>query len=270
MNYHSYRVFVLHRWSSKCGLSILCRHWSFEWIIQWNNTRELWRWDCYSFLNLSLVNTSIHISFRSEHRWVPIPLHWCCLHHCNCTLATCSRGNTTVQAPSGVPAGLGQLVGDPPVLVLHDIHICVCNSLPLCLQLAVADRCCSGIPELDWTYIISSKMACDRSLYSDVHQYYPVFSEDCISCFVAGDCICSGILHAVLWTWWGGKYMLHIWTIRVQLIVMIIMNESYKILLGVFFCMTVATVSHCETSWTAIQCQMQYGILSLTGVTTAN
>ena len=103
-----------------------------------------------------------------------------------------------MQPSTGVPAGLGQLVGDPPVPLLHDIHICICNSLPLCLQLAVAIWNCRCIPELDWTYIISSKMACNRSLYSDVHKYYPIFSEDCISCFVAGDCICPGILHAVL------------------------------------------------------------------------
>ena len=74
-----------------------------------------------------------------------------------------------MQASTGVPAGLGQLVGDPSVPLLHDIHFCICNSLPLCLQLAVADWCCHYIPELDWTCIISSKMACDRSLYSDVH-----------------------------------------------------------------------------------------------------
>ena len=103
-----------------------------------------------------------------------------------------------MQAPTGVPAGLGQLVGDPTVPVLHDIHFCVCNSLPLCLQLAVATWNCHCFPRVDWTNIISTKMACDRDLCSDVHKYYPVFSEDCISCFVAGDCICSGILHAVL------------------------------------------------------------------------
>ena len=103
-----------------------------------------------------------------------------------------------MQASIGVPAGLGQLVGDPPIPVLHDIHICVCHPLPLCLPLAVANWGCSCIPELDWTSIISSKMACDRSLHSHVHKYYPIISEDRISCFVAGDCICSGILHAVL------------------------------------------------------------------------
>ena len=103
-----------------------------------------------------------------------------------------------MQASTGIHAGLGQLVGDPPVPVLHNIHICVCNSLPLCLQLAVANRSCCCISELDWTNIISSKMACDRGLHSDVHKYCPIFSEDCISCFVADDCICSGILHAVL------------------------------------------------------------------------
>ena len=103
-----------------------------------------------------------------------------------------------MQTPTGVPAGLGQLVGDSPVPVLHNIHICVCNPLPLHLQLAVANRGGSCIPELDWTNIFSSKMACDRSLHSDVHKYYPIFSEDRISCFVAGDCICSGILHVVL------------------------------------------------------------------------
>ena len=105
-----------------------------------------------------------------------------------------------MQAPTRIPSGLGQLVGDPSVPELNDIHICVCNPLPLCLQLAVADWCCICIPELDWAYIIYSKMACDRSLHSDVHKHYPVFSEDCFSCFVAGDCICSGILHAVLRT----------------------------------------------------------------------
>ena len=103
-----------------------------------------------------------------------------------------------MQAPTGVPAGLGQLVGDVSVPVLHNIHSCVCNPLLLCLQLAVANWGCSCIPELDWTNIISSKMACDWSLHSDVHKYYPIISEDCISCLVAGDCICSGILHAVL------------------------------------------------------------------------
>ena len=103
-----------------------------------------------------------------------------------------------MQPPTGVPAGLGQLVGDVSVPVLYNIHICFCNPLPLCLQLAVASWGCSCIPQLDWTYIISSKMACDRSLHSDVHKYYPIISEDRISCFVAGDCICSGILHAVL------------------------------------------------------------------------
>ena len=103
-----------------------------------------------------------------------------------------------MQAPSGIPAGLGQLVGDSPVPVLSNIHICFCNPLPLRLQLAVANRSCSSIPELDWTNIISPKMACDRDLCSDVHKYYPVFPEDCISCFVAGDCICPGILHAIL------------------------------------------------------------------------
>ena len=103
-----------------------------------------------------------------------------------------------MQTPTGVPAGLGQLVGDSPVPVLHNIHICVCNPLPLRLQLAVANRSGVCIPGLDWTNIISTKMACDRDLCSDVHKYYSVFSEDCISRFVAGDCICSGILHAVL------------------------------------------------------------------------
>ena len=80
-----------------------------------------------------------------------------------------------MQAPSGIPAGLGQLVGDPPVPVLHNIHSCVCNPLPLRLQLAVANRSGSCIPELDWAYIFSSKMACDRDLCSDVYKHYSVF-----------------------------------------------------------------------------------------------
>ena len=103
-----------------------------------------------------------------------------------------------MQPPTGVPAGLGQLVGDVSVPVLYSIHICFCNPLPLCLQLAVADWSGSCIPGLDWTNIISPKMACDGNLHSDVHKYYTIISEDCISCLVAGDCICSGILHAVL------------------------------------------------------------------------
>ena len=103
-----------------------------------------------------------------------------------------------MQAPSGVPAGLGQLVGDSTVYVLHNIHICVCNPLPLRLQLAMANWCDLRFLRVDWTNIISAKVACDRDLCSDVHKYYPVFSEDNISCFVAGDCICFGILHAVL------------------------------------------------------------------------
>ena len=103
-----------------------------------------------------------------------------------------------MQASNGVPAGLGQLVGDPTVPVLHNIYICVCNSLCLCLQLAMANRSGSSIPRMDWTNIVSAKMACDRDLCSDVHKYYSVFPEDHISRFVAGDRICLGILHAVL------------------------------------------------------------------------
>ena len=103
-----------------------------------------------------------------------------------------------MPASNGVPAGLGQLVGDPTLPVLHNIHIRVCNPLPLCLQLAVADGSGSCIPGLDWTNIISAKMASDRDLCPDVHKHYSVFPEDCISRFVAGDCICLGILHAVL------------------------------------------------------------------------
>ena len=103
-----------------------------------------------------------------------------------------------MQAPGGVPARLGQLVGDPSVPLLHNIHICVCNSLPLRLPLAVANWSDGSIPRMDWTSIISTKMASNRDLCSHVYKYYPVFPEDRISCFVAGDCICSGILHAVL------------------------------------------------------------------------
>ena len=102
--------------------------------------------------------------------------------------------------------------------------VCVCNPLPLSLQLAVAGRCDSYTPELDWTCIISSKVACDRSLHSNVHKYYPVFSEDRISRCVAGDCIWPSILHAVLWTRWDGECIVHTWAIRLQclFIVMII------------------------------------------------
>ena len=103
-----------------------------------------------------------------------------------------------MEAPTGVPAGLGQLVGDPPVPLLNNIHICFCNPLPLCLQLAVADWSGICIPGLDWTNFIPTKVASDRDLCSDVHKYYSILPEDCISCFVAGDRICSGILHAVL------------------------------------------------------------------------
>ena len=94
----------------------------------------------------------------SANDWlVLVPLCWCYHHHYNCTLATCNRADSTVQPSIGVPSGLGQLVGDPSVPLFHDIHICACNSLPLCLQLTVA-----GV------YIL---------------MFITIFSEDCISWF---------------------------------------------------------------------------------------
>ena len=94
----------------------------------------------------------------SANNWlVLVPLCWCYHHHYNCTLATCNRADPTVQPSIGVPSGLGQLVGDPSVPLFHDIHICACNSLPLCLQLTVA-----GV------YIL---------------MFITIFSEDCISWF---------------------------------------------------------------------------------------
>jgi len=68
----------------------------------------------------------------------------------------------------------------------------------VCLQLAVADWSDSCLPGMDWTDNLSPEMAFDRSLCSDVRQYYHVLSEDSLFGSVAGDCLWSGILYAAL------------------------------------------------------------------------
>ena len=78
------------------------------------------------------------------------------------------------------------------------IYICICHPLSVCLQLAVANWSGSCISGMDRTNNLSPKMACDGSLCSDVREHSGLFSEDSLSGSVAGDCFCSGILHAVI------------------------------------------------------------------------
>ena len=70
--------------------------------------------------------------------------------------------------------------------------------MSVCLQLAVADWSGSCISWMDRTNNLSPEMACDGSLCSDVCEHPALVHEDCLSGSVAGDCLCSGILHAVV------------------------------------------------------------------------
>ena len=129
---------------------------------------------------------------------VQIPLCRCCSYHSDCIVATGNRDSPTLQAPTGVPAGLGQLAGDSTVSLLHNIHVCICHPLSVCLQLAMANWSGSCISRMGRTNNLSPEMACDGSLYSDVCEHPGLVYEDSLPGSVAGDCLCSGILHAVV------------------------------------------------------------------------
>jgi len=82
-----------------------------------------------------------------------------------------------LPAPGGIPAGLGQLDQDSSLYVLHNVHICICHPLPVCLQLAMANwsrNCLSG---MSWTNNLSPEMACEGSVYSE-HPAVDVVYED--------------------------------------------------------------------------------------------
>ena len=129
---------------------------------------------------------------------VPIPLCWCCSNHSDCIVAAGNRDIPTLQAPTGVPAGLGQLARDSTLSLLHNIHICICHPLSVCSQLAVANWSGSHISGMGWTNNLSPEMACDGSLCSDVCEHPGLIYEDSLPGSVAGDCLRSGILHAAV------------------------------------------------------------------------
>ena len=148
----------------------------------------------------------LFIPSRFINSWVPIPLHCCCSYHFDCIVSAGSRDIPTLQAPTGLPAGLGQLAGDSTLRTLHNFHIRIWHPMSVCLQLAVANWSGSCISRMGRTDSLSPEMARDRSLCSDVCEYSCLLHEDSLSGSVAGDCLCSGILHAVISTGWDGKW----------------------------------------------------------------
>ena len=184
----------LHRRTVKVGL---IEKYQFIYVAQWK----------FLFIPSRFINSR-----------VPIPLCWCCSYHSDCIVAAGIRDIPTLQAPTGVPAGLGQLAGDSTVSILHNIHICICHPLSVCLQLAVANWSGSCFSGMGWTNNLSPEMAHDGSIRSDVCEHPVFISEDSFPGPVAGDCLCSGILHALVWTRWDGKWH-HTWAFRLVLIV---------------------------------------------------
>ena len=68
----------------------------------------------------------------------------------------------------------------------------------MCLQLPVANWSGSCFSGMGWTNNLSPEVACDWSVCSDVCEHPGFISEDSFPGSVAGDCLCSGILHAVV------------------------------------------------------------------------
>ena len=151
----------------------------------------------YQCIMFNVINLFIQ-STRFINSRVQIPLRWCCSYHSDCIVAAGIRDIPTLQAPTGVPAGLGQLAGDSTVSILHNIHICICHPLSVCLQLAMANWSGSCISGMGRTNNLSPEMACDRSLCSDVCEHPGLVYEDSLPGSVAGDCLCSGILHVAV------------------------------------------------------------------------
>ena len=148
-----------------------------------------------AFSSIAVIHT---IPSRFINSRIPIPVRWCCCYHSYCTLATGSRDVPTLQAPTGVPAGLGQLAGASTLYLLHNIHICAYHPMSVCLQLAVADWSYSCVSGMGRANNLSPEMAGDRSLCSDVCEHPELVSEDSVSGSAAGDRLCPGILHAVI------------------------------------------------------------------------
>ena len=159
-----------------------------------------------AYQEITITSFCLLTPSRFINSWVPIPLCWCCSYHSDCIVAAGSRDVPTLQTPITLPAGLGQLVGDSTLSLLHNIHICICHPLSVCLQLAVANWSGSHIPGMGRTNNLSPEMECDGSLCSDVCEHSHHLSEDSFLGSVAGGCLCSGILHAVVWTRWNGNW----------------------------------------------------------------
>ena len=68
----------------------------------------------------------------------------------------------------------------------------------MCVQLAVANWSCSCISGMGRTNNLPPEMAFDGSLRSDVCERPALLPEDSLPGSVAGDCLCSVILHAVV------------------------------------------------------------------------
>jgi len=171
----------------------------------------------YQFIYVAHWNF-LFIPSRFINSRVPIPLCWCCSYHSDYIVAAGIRDIPTLQASTAVPTGLGQLDGDSTVHLLHNIRICICHPLSVCLQLAVANWSGSCISGMGWTNNLSPEVACDWSVCSDVCEHPGFISEDSFPGSVAGDCLCSGILHAVVWTRWDGKWH-PTWAFKLVLIV---------------------------------------------------
>jgi len=62
----------------------------------------------------------------------------------------------------------------------------------------VANWSGSGISGMGWTNNLSPEMAHDRSLCSDVCEHPGFISEGSFPGSATGDCLCSGILYAVV------------------------------------------------------------------------
>ena len=149
-------------------------------------TSGLFHSDC-SYHLCRVINSSISISPRQ-----------CCHYHSDLIPSAGSRDIPTVQASIGVHVGLGQLAGATTLSILHIFHVCICHPLSVCLQLAVAIWSGGCIPGMGRTSNLSPEMACNGSLCSDVWENPGHIYEDSLSGSVASDCLCSGILHAVV------------------------------------------------------------------------
>ena len=104
-----------------------------------------------------------------------------------------------------------ELHRDLPVCLLHHLFICVHYTVPEYPSLAVAVWSAGSLPRMDCANNFSPKVAPPWNLRYCVFENHGVISESVIPGCAASDCICSAILHAVLWTWKSGQ--LTTWTI---------------------------------------------------------